>query len=80
MQQEKSAFSLPCFNVQVRQTISGGQENQTLGLQESDQENEHEQTQQEQNDPDLQADYGINFDDIKYDDSEDSEKIALVEK
>ena len=77
---KKSAFSLPCSNVQVRQTISGGQENQTLGLQESDQENEREQNQQEQNDDDLQADYGVNFADIKYDDSEDSEKIALVEK
>ena len=77
---KKDAFSLPCSNVQVRQMISGGQENQTLGLQESDQENEREQNQQEQNDPDLQADYGVNFDGVEYDDSEDSEKIVLVEK
>ena len=49
MQQEKSAFFLPCSNVQVRPTISGGQENQTFGFQESDQENEHEENQLEQN-------------------------------
>ena len=77
---KKSAFSLPCSNVQVRQTISGGQENQTLGLQESDQENEREQNQQEQNDDNLPAGYVYHFDYLKYDDSEDPEKIALVEK
>ena len=79
---KKGTSFLPCSNVKLQQDILDMQANQTLSLQQPDQENESELNKNEQNDLDLQAEFNHTFH-VEDDNSEmvgDTEEIALVEK
>ena len=73
---KKGTSFLPCSNVKLQQDILDMQANQTLALQQPDQENEPELNENEQNDLDRQAEFNHTF----HVEDDDFEMVGASEK